>query len=304
MSGLDLIAIGEGMVEFHAEGGGFSGADLFRRGFAGDVVNTLIHASRLGLRCGLVSRIGADAFAPALLDAWRAEGLDLSHAPVVPGENGIYFILTDANGEREFLYRRAGSAASMLGPGDLDAAFLAGARLVLVSGITQAISASAQALVAAVAALPLAKAAGVYDPNYRPHLWAARGGVVAAQAAFSELAPRMRWLLPSFPADLVLLGAGPDLPASEALRRFAAFGPDVALKLGEDGVLISVGGVVAQVPAVKVAKVIDSTGAGDAWNAAFLAGLLQGKAAPQAALAANLHAAGTLGYPGAIPPRG
>ena len=70
MSGLDLVAIGEGMVEFSADGGS-AAADLFRRGFAGDVVNTLIHASRLGLRTGLVSRIGDDLFAPEWTDYFK-----------------------------------------------------------------------------------------------------------------------------------------------------------------------------------------------------------------------------------------
>lgn len=297
--GLDLIAIGEGMVEFHAEGHGFSG-DLFRRGFAGDVVNTLIHASRLGLNVALISRIGDDAFAPLLRKAWEAEGVDLSHAPVVPGDNGIYFILTDAVGEREFIYRRAGSAASGLGPADLDVAFLQSAGLVLLSGITQAISETAESLIRAASRLPVLTA---YDPNYRPKLWARRGGIAAAQAAFADVAPHVRWIMPSYPADLVLIGAEENLPAAEALRRFAAFGPDVALKWGDQGVLLWVAGQISHILAAPVAEVVDSTGAGDAWNGAFLAGLVKGQPPEAAAALANAHAALTLAYRGAIPPR-
>ena len=294
----DLIAIGEGMVEFHAEGGGFG--DLFRRGFAGDVVNTLIHASRLGLNVALISRIGDDAFAPLLRKAWEDEGIDLSHAPTVSGDNGMYFILTDEKGEREFIYRRAGSAACGLGPDDLDGAFLGSAGTVLLSGITQAISETAEALIGAASRLPILTA---YDPNYRPKLWARRGGIAAAQAAFADVAPHVRWIMPSYPADLVLIGADESLPAPEALRRFAGLGPDAALKWGDQGVLLSVGGVVSHVPAAPVAKVVDSTGAGDAWNAAFLAGLAKDKLPADAAAAANAHAALTLGFRGAIPPR-
>lgn len=295
----DLIAIGEGMVEFHAEGHGLSG-DLFRRGFAGDVVNTLIHASRLGLNVALISRIGDDAFAPLLCKAWADEGIDLSHAPVVPGDNGMYFIMTDEKGEREFIYRRAGSAACGLGPADLDAAFLGSAEIVLLSGITQAISDSAAALIRAVSRLPDITA---YDPNYRPKLWARRGGIAAAQAAFADVAPHVRWIMPSYPADLVLIGEDDGISAPEALNRFAAFGPDVALKWGDQGVLLSTGGAISHVPAVPVAKVVDSTGAGDAWNAAFLAGLVKGQSPEAAAKLANDYAALTLGFRGAIPPR-
>ncbi len=293
---LDLIAIGEGMVEFHAEGGGFG--DLFRRGFAGDVVNSLIHASRLGLKAGLVSRIGADAFAPMLVKAWAGEGIELSHAPVVPGDNGIYFIQTDEKGEREFIYRRAGSAASQLSVADLDAGFLKGAPIVLLSGITQAISDSAEGLIAAVSRLGVPCA---YDPNYRERLWSRRGGVPAARAAFQDVAQRVRWIMPSYPADMVLLGE--ELTAEAALTCFAAFGADVALKWGENGVLLSVGGKVTHVPAAPVAKVVDSTGAGDAWNAAFLTGLVKGADPVEAARSANTYAAMTLGHRGAIPPR-
>ena len=295
----DLIAIGEGMVEFHAEGHGLSG-DLFRRGFAGDVVNTLIHASRRGLNVALISRIGDDAFAPLLCKAWQDEGIDLSHAPVVPGDNGMYFILTDEKGEREFIYRRAGSAACGLGPADLDAAFLGAAKIVLLSGITQAISASAEALIRAASRLPCVSA---YDPNYRPKLWARRGGIAAAQAAFVDVAPHVKWIMPSYPADLVLIGADENLPASEALDRFAAIGPNVALKWGDQGALLSAGGAVWHVPAAPAAKVVDTTGAGDAWNAAFLSGLIRGQAPDKAAASANAYAALTLGFRGAIPPR-
>lgn len=295
---LDLVAIGEGMVEFHAETPGLN-SDLFRRGFAGDVVNTLIHAARLGLSTALVSRIGDDAFGQLLRAAWAGEGIDLSHAPIVTGENGVYFILTDELGEREFLYRRAGSAASGLSLADLDIEWLAGARMILLSGITQAISASAEATATMAASIGRSAA---FDPNYRPLLWARRGGLAAARAAFVAVAPRVDWILPSYPADLPLIGAEGAEPR-DALAAFADLGPDVAMKLGPGGVLLWHDGLMAHVPALPVERVIDTTGAGDAWNAAFLTGLLSGEAPERVAVRANAHAAGTLSHRGAIPPR-
>lgn len=291
---LDLVAIGEGMVEFHAEG-----IDLFRRGFAGDVVNTLIHAARQGLSTALVSRIGDDAFGLLLRAAWEGEGIDLSHAPTVPGENGVYFIVTDDQGEREFVYRRTGSAASQLSPADLDVEWISTARMILLSGITQAISDSAEATVAKAASLGRPSA---FDPNYRPRLWARRGGSGAARAAFAAVAPQVEWILPSYPSDLPLVGAE-DASPHDALAVFAASGASVAMKLGADGVLLRHRGRSVHLPAVSVEKVIDTTGAGDAWNAAFLAALMSGEAPEPAALQANVRAADTLGYRGAIPPR-
>lgn len=300
----DLIAIGEGMVEFTAEGA-FAEATRFRRGFAGDVVNTLVQAARLGLRTALVSRIGDDPFAPALRAAWAGEGIDLAHAPTVPGVNGLYFVLVDSRGERQFHYRRAGSAAAGMGPEALAPGLVEGARMVLVSGITQAISASAAALVAAFAAHPLAPARGAFDPNHRAALWALRGGEAAARRAFAQVAPRMAWLLPSHPADLAVLGLPADTPPEAAFAAFEAVGPArVALKLGAEGALVRDGGAVRRVPAPPVADVVDTTGAGDAWNAGFLAALLRGAGPAAAAEAAHAVAARTLRHPGAIPPRG
>lgn len=299
MRGIDLIAIGEGMVEFQADDGS-ARAGTYRRGFAGDVVNTLVNGARLGLRVALVSRIGDDAFAPALVAAWRSEGLDLRHAPVVPGENGLYFVFTDDAGERRFAYRRAGSAASRLLPDDIDADFLRAARMVLLSGITQAISDTAADAVARAAVLARVAA---YDPNHRPSLWSARGADPAT--GLRAVAPRMRWLLPSWPADLAALDIGDAVPPGEAARRFAALAPDggVALKLGAEGVLVRQGGDERHVPATPVAAVVDTTGAGDAWNARFLAGVIRGEAPVDAAAVANRWAARVLAHRGAIPPR-
>ncbi|MEM9198054.1 MAG: sugar kinase [Pseudomonadota bacterium] len=273
-------------------------------------MNSLVHASRLGLKVGFCSRVGADAFGPWLRDGWAAEGIDLSHAPLVPGENGIYFITNDASGERSFSYRRARSAASQMDRTDLDEAWLRAGRFVLLSGITQAISPSAAALTEAAAqALGPAEGAAesgggaVFDPNHRPALWESRGGQAAARAAFAAVAPHAAWLMPSYPDDTVLLGA-PVASAQDALAGFVSAGRgQVAMKMGGEGVLLAGPQGVTHVRGQEVTSIVDTTGAGDAWNAAFLAGLLRGKAPVEAAAAANAHAAGVLAYPGAVPAR-
>lgn len=298
----DLIGIGECMVEFRNEL--VAGrTDLMRRAWGGDVLNTLVHASRIGLRTSFQTRVGDDPFGSWMRDGWVRAGVDVARAPIVPGENGLYFITNDTDGERSFAYRRAGSAASELAPGDMERAWLDSGRHVLLSGITQAISASAEQLVAAAARHVRARAAGLYDPNFRPQLWAHRGGDAAAQRAFRAVAPGVGWLLPSYPADAVLATGTDDAPADEALEAFArvSAGGNVAMKMGADGVLLCVRGSVSHVPAAPVDKIVDSTGAGDAWNAAFVAALCRGASAAAAARGANDYAAGVLGYAGAVP---
>ncbi|NTY02578.1 sugar kinase [Deinococcus sp. JMULE3] len=290
------------MVELRADGP-LGDAPHLTRACGGDTLNALVSAARLGSRCGFISRVGNDPFGHGLRRAWQAEGIDVTHAPLVDGENGVYFISLHADGEREFTYRRADSAATQLSPADVDATYVAASGTLLLSGITQAISGSAQA--ATRHAAQLARQCGTrvaFDPNHRPRLWAARGGLDAARAALHEVLPCVDLLLPSFPADAALLEHIPsDAPGTA--RAFAALGVTVALKDGPHGAwLCEPGGEPLHVPAPPVADVLDTTGAGDAWNGAFLHALTRAQPPEQAARTAHASAAHVIRHRGALPP--
>lgn len=284
----DLIGLGECMVEFHATEP-LATATAFRKGYGGDVLNALVSAARQGGRTAFVTRVGDDPFGPGLRAAWAEEGVDVTHAPLTPGENGVYFISLDAHGERSFTYRRAGSAAAHLTPDDLDENVIASARCILLSGITQAIAPGARA--ATLSAARIARQHGVlvaYDPNYRPRLWGSRED---ARAACAELLPFVDILIPSLPADADVLPGAPQSLVAHAV-----------VKHGEAGCEVWRDGAGVTVPAV-LAQVVDTTGAGDAWNGAYLMGVLQGQEPVAAAAAANRVAALKLAHRGAIPPR-
>ena len=308
----DLLGIGECMVEFHSAEP-LGEASAMQRGYGGDVLNSLVALRRLGGQAGFITRVGDDPFGPGLLQAWRAEGIDTSHALERPGDNGIYFIAVAADGEREFTYRRHATAASRIGPEDIDPAYLASSHWLLLSGITQALSASAREATLAAARIALAQGVRVaYDPNYRPRLWAAQGGLAAARAAFEEIAPFAEWILPSHPADAVLLGElGEDSGQDESIDagfavagRFAERARNVALKCGAGGCILAGAGPARHVPGAVAEKVIDTTGAGDCWNGSFLFYLQHGAAPVEAAAQANRLAAAKLAYRGAIAPSG
>ncbi|MDE2018114.1 MAG: sugar kinase, partial [Hyphomicrobiales bacterium] len=165
---IDLLAIGEAMAELNRR----PGSDSFALGFGGDTSNALAAAARSGARCAYVSAVGADTFGRALKDLWSREGIDHADVRVDPARpTGVYFVDHGPDGH-EFSYLRAGSAASALGPGDLPMARVKAAKAVHLSGISQAISASAADL--GFAAIDAAKAAGAlvsYDPNLRLKLW-------------------------------------------------------------------------------------------------------------------------------------
>jgi len=274
----EILSIGECMVEFFAEEP-LATARVFYKAFAGDALNLLAAAARLGSTTGFISRVGDDPFQPFLLKGWQELGIDTSHVKRVEGCNGIYFISIAREGQREFIYYRKGSAPSTLVPEDLDSAYIAQARFLHVSGITQAISPTARATV--LAAARMAKEAGVqvsYDPNLRLRLWT----LAEARAAMSEVLPYVDTILPSGPEEAQALFGTAE---PEAVARWLhARGPSlVALKLGEHGVFVSGQGEQTLVPALPVEQVVDTTGAGDVFDGAFLHGLVRGLSPRQAA---------------------
>jgi len=267
----------------------------FLRTYGGDALNCLVAASRLGARCGFITRVGDDPFAEFLLNAWRAEGIDLGGVRRVPGFNGIYFISVSGAGEREFTYYRFGSAASTLSPEDVEGDYLRRAKVFHSSGITQAISASARAAVRE--AFRRAKELGLrtsFDPNFRPRLWNAE----EARGALEEILPYVDIFLPSLPSDTQpLLGL---LEAEAVIRWFWERGATVvAVKRGEKGCAIGHAGQVEALPAYPV-EPVDTTGAGDAFDGAFLSALARGKRPRQAARLALAAAALSTRRRGAI----
>jgi 2-dehydro-3-deoxygluconokinase len=280
---LDLVTLGEGMVELYAEGSD----TRLRATVGGDALNVAVAAARLGARVGFLTRLGDDLFAPLLWERCRAEGLDLSFVRPCPGFTGLYLITLDARGERSFTYYRRGSAASTLEPADLDPAYLRRARFVHSSGITQAISPSARAAVRrlAFAARPWGLRFS-YDPNFRPKLWTA----AEARVELRTLLPFTFLLLPSAgPEGQALWGS--DDPTVIARQALAAGCEIVAVKAGPAGCVVGTSHALTALPAVRHFPVRDTTGAGDAFDAAFLVALARGATPPQAGRFANLVAA-------------
>ena len=291
---LDIVALGEPLIEFnqaHAED-----PNVYMQGFGGDTSNMAIAAARLGARVGYVTRLGGDAFGRLFRDLWAAEGVDTSGVVTdADAATGVYFVAHGEHGH-EFSYLRAGSAASRMRPDTLPLDVIRSARLLHVSGISQAISASACDTV--FAAIDEAGAAGAlvtYDPNLRLKLWPlprARATIVATMA-------RCSWCVPSLDDALVLFGGGDAASAIAACHRAGA--PGVVVKLGAEGCIVSDGGRQQHVPAHRVASV-DATGAGDCFDGAFATRLLAGDDPFTAAAYANVAAAlATTGY-GAVAP--
>jgi len=285
------------MVEFFSERplAGTAVTQRFTRTFGGDTLNCLVAASRLGSRCGYITRVGDDPFANFLVACWQREGINVEAVRRVPGFNGVYFISTTPSGEREFIYYRRGSAASTLSARDASAGYLRRAKVFHSSGITQALSSSARRCVAhayrAASRLGLRTS---YDPNFRPRLWPAE----RARAAFEEIAPHIQVILPSSPEDTLALAGSAD--PRRAIEHFWRLGIGiVAVKQGAKGCWLGYQRRKRHI-AAPAAKVVDTTGAGDAFDGAFLHGLALGMSPEEAARLAVATAALSLRARGAI----
>jgi sugar/nucleoside kinase (ribokinase family) len=272
---LDLITLGEGMVEF---GAGTRGPLRRVRTYdvhaAGSELNVAIGAARLGLNVGWISRVGADEFGELLVAAARADGVDTSR--VVRAEDdptGIFVVQRGypVDGQSSIMYYRAGSAGSRLAPAELDAGYLRRAAVFHTTGISLAVSpelAAAAGAAAAVAAEGGARRS--FDVNYRAKLWTADAARPRVEAALTESEIAFCSL-----EDARTLWAVDD--AETALELLASFGAEHAVvSCGADGaVMVGPDGAVVRAPAIP-ANVVDPTGAGDALCAAVLTGLTRG----------------------------
>jgi 2-dehydro-3-deoxygluconokinase len=270
---LDVVTLGESMVLLLAEQSGpMREASTFRRHIAGAETNLAIGLSRLGHTAGWISRVGEDEFGRAIVFRVRGEGVDTSHVVHdAQAPTGIVVRERREAGPIEQVYYRRGSAASRMQPADLDAAYLGDARFVHLTGITPALSAACRETV--FAAAEIARAAGVtvvLDPNYRSKLWAP----AEARSVMRDLASRCDLLLPGLDEAELLTGEADPEAAARALARL---GPStVVVKLGARGALALTGDEIVRVPGTPLERIIDPVGAGDAFAAGWLAGLLRG----------------------------
>jgi len=269
---LDVLTLGEPLVALMAvEGGSLADAGTFRRHVAGAETNLAIGLARLGVRAGIVARVGDDGLGTAILRRLRAEGVDVDGVTVEAGAaTGLLVRERRAFGPSEVLYRRTGSAGSRLSPADLEGSGgLRGARWLHVTGITPALSASALAAVeAAIDAAKAADATVSFDVNLRRRLWSE----AEAAPVLQRLARRADVVLGD--PDELALASGTD----DAVAGLLAAGVrTVVTKLGADGVRArTTDGEDLQVAAPPV-RAVDPVGAGDAFCAGFIAARLDGQ---------------------------
>ena len=295
------VVIGECMIELRDAGGG-----LLAKSFAGDAYNTAVYLKRSApaLQVQFLSVTGADPLSQAMRADWRAEGVEDAVAFTDPnGAPGLYLIELDAAGERRFHYWRSASAARQwmqrlrAGGGDR----LVGADLIYLSGISLAILPPEEQEQALLMMRSLHGKVGriAFDPNVRPALWPSpevTRGVLDAAMGLADI------VLPSTDDMDLLHGAASAEAHAARLWRLGA--REIAMTEGADGALV-VSQEGSTPLAAPPAAVVDTSGAGDAFNGAYLAARLSGASPVPAteaglALAARVVSASSAIIPAAI----
>ena len=297
-----VICIGECMVELARGRDG-----RFGLAFGGDTYNTAVYLARSGILTGYATLLGDDPYSQAILDLARAEDVATDLIGIVPGRSaGLYMIETTASGERSFHYWRDRSPARELFNGDAAFAVAAAcnsARLVYLSGITLSLY-DQRGLDVLEATLVAAKSCGAeiaVDGNFRPRSWGGVDGLPLARTTFERFFRLADIALPTFDDEQMLWG---DATPDAALARLSGWGiGEIALKCGAEGAYIHTGCATTRVPIPAPVTPLDTTAAGDSFNAAYLAARLAGQPPAAAALAGHTLAAIVIQHPGAIVPR-
>jgi 2-dehydro-3-deoxygluconokinase len=291
-----FLAIGECMVEMAPTGEG-----TYRLGFAGDTLNTAWYARRnlpQSWNVSYLTGVGRDSVSEEMLAFFEGAGIGTDLIQRFDDRTvGLYIIqLTD--GERSFSYWRSDSAARQLAcdRARLDAA-LATADVIYFSGITLAILPKEQrgGFLEAVKTARKRKATIAFDPNLRPRLWEA---VEIMCATIMEAAAVSDIVLPSFEDEATYFG---DNGPTETVKRYSEAGASlVIVKNGPGEVVWQADGAPWTFQVPPVTEVVDTTAAGDSFNAAFLASHLKGADLETSVAAGARLAARVIGRRGAL----
>jgi 2-dehydro-3-deoxygluconokinase len=294
------ICVGEVILELAR---GIDGR--FALSCGGDAFNTAVYLARAGIDVAFATAIGDDPYSESVLALATAEGVSAQLILRAPGRlPALCLVESGPTGGRAFHYWREGAPVRELFelPDWMRVAeSLMAARLIYFSGITLSLLTN-NGLGRFLAVLEVARQQGVkvaFDGNFRPRGW--KGDLARTRTVFIEALKRVDIALPTFDDEAVLWG---DPSPESVVARLQAFGiGEIVVKNGPNSALVAVGATQEFVPVPEVVVPVDTTAAGDGFNAGYLAARLTGQEPAQAAGAAHRLAGNVIRHPGALVPR-
>jgi 2-dehydro-3-deoxygluconokinase len=295
-----VVCVGEVMIELSRGTDGRYGL-----AYGGDTFNTAVYLARAGIPVAYATALGDDPYSHGVRALAAAEAVDNTAMIQVAGRMpGLYLIETDSAGERKFYYWRDTSPARELfelPKWEGVAESMLGARVIYFSGVTLSLY-SNLGLGRFLAVVELARKSGAkiaFDGNFRPRGW--KGDLARTRTVFVEALKRIDIALPTFDDEALLWG---DSSPEATVERLQAFGiGEIVVKNGPNSALVALQGTREMVPVPEVVVPIDTTAAGDSFNAGYMAARLSGEVPINAAMSAHRLAGEVIRHRGAIMPR-
>ncbi len=292
---LDVVTIGETMIMFSPRGQGrLRYINEFYKSLAGSESNVAIGLCRLGHTAGWISRVGRDEFGRYIIKELRGEGVDVSQVKTdEQALTGIMFKEIRPGRESIVTYYRKGSAASYMSKDDLDEDYIRQSKILHITGITPALSLSCRETI--YRAIEIAKTHNVlisFDPNIRYKLWSEE----EARKVLFDITTKCDIILPGLDEAQFILGTSGIDDTIDKLLQLGV--KKIAIKVGAEGCWVADSQGRAQVPGFDPGVIVDPVGAGDAFAAGFLSGILEGKSLEGCGRMANAMGAMALTAPG------
>ncbi len=270
---LDVVTIGETMVAFIPNAHtALRYVQQFTKVVAGAESNVAVGLVKLGHSSGWISKLGNDEFGRFILRELKGEGVDVSSVLISDTHpTGIMFKQFTNDKDSSVFYYRNNSAASTFRDDELNRRYIQDAKILHVSGITPALSKSCEETT--LEAMKYARERGIlvcFDPNIRRKLWSEKRAkeVLEPLLALSDIV-----LLGDDEAELLVGFSDPTLIVADLRKRGARW---IGIKQGAKGAYVADKDNEYPIPPYPV-TVVDTIGAGDAFNAGFLSGLLENR---------------------------
>jgi len=265
----DIVALGELLIDFTESGFSANGNRLFEQNPGGAPANLLTAAARLGSSAAFIGKVGRDMHGAFLKETLQKAGINTSG--LVEADDvftTLAFVALSASGEREFSFARKPGADTCLRAEEIDFELIKSSRIFHFGSLSLTDEPSRDATAQALA---VARDNGViitYDPNYRASLWSDPAVATRQMKRHIESVDIIKI------ADNELEMVTGESDFEEGIKRLFEMGVKcVALTLGDEGAIVSLGGAAKKV-GVRDVRVVDTTGAGDAFFGGFLHGFL------------------------------
>jgi len=295
-----LLAVGECMLELSGEMQLGSQAKL---NFGGDVLNTALYYARFGGDVSFLTAMGDDDFSNQILKVWNDENIDTSTVLRLKDRlPGLYGIQTDSNGERSFHYWREQAPIKdlfhHLSQADLKK-YIDEYQCLYFSGISISRWDEVQLEIFADWLKEFREKnqnkAIIFDLNYRPKCWQS---IEQTKKYLNMILPFVTIIVTTFDDEEMLFS---DESYQQTLDRYTSFGvKTIVIKQGSSPTIVSKNGRTIQIIPAKKIDPLDTTAAGDSFNAAFLASIDKGLDVEKAVEFAQSFAAEIIQHQGAI----